>query len=332
MHRDASMAAQSRSLRNSLITLAVFTLLVAALLLAVPGLRSALEHLSKADEGLIALAILLELLSCAGYVAMFQLVFGDLGGRLTSRLSLAELAANSVVSLSGLAGIALGAWILRTKGVSAGQIARRSVVTFLLSSAVNFAAVILIGLAMWLGVLSGSRNELLTLLPAAAATVTAAAVLALPVWTRRVAMRGARFRRLRAALVALGDGVVETVRAIRSMDWRLLGAVAYWLFDNLVLYACLAAFGPAPSVWVVAMAYLVGMLANSVPVPGGLLAVEGGLVGMLLAFHVHPATLVIAAVLVYRAISLWVPAVIGSLAFVSLRREIARPVAPPMPG
>jgi len=47
---------------------------------------------------------------------------------------------------------------------------------------------------------------------------------------------------------------------------------------------------------------------------------------------VHPATLVIAAVLVYRAISLWVPAVIGSLAFLSLRREISSPVAPSMPG
>ena len=93
-----------------------------------------------------------------------------------------------------------------------------------------------------------------------------------------------------------------------------------------------AAFGHTPSFWVVAMAYLVGMLANSVPVPGGFLAVEGGLVGMLLLFDVRPASAVIAAVVVYRAISLWVPAVIGSLAFLSLRREIGRPVAPAAPG
>src|SRR5436190_21111928 len=183
MHDDASMATHTRSLRNSLISLAVFTVLVVALLLAVPGLHAALDRISDADEGLVALAIFLELLSCAGYVVMFQLVFGDLGGRLTSRLSLAELAPTSIVSLGGLAGIALGAWILRTKGISAGQIARRSVVMFLLSSAVNFAAVILIGLAMWLGVLPGSRNALLTLLPAAAAIVTAAGVLALPLWS-----------------------------------------------------------------------------------------------------------------------------------------------------
>jgi uncharacterized membrane protein YbhN (UPF0104 family) len=47
---------------------------------------------------------------------------------------------------------------------------------------------------------------------------------------------------------------------------------------------------------------------------------------------VRPASAVIAAVIVYRAISLWVPAVIGSLAFLSLRREIGRPIAPAAPG
>ena len=35
----------------------------------------------------------------------------------------------------------------------------------------------------------------------------------------------------------------EALALIRRRDWKLLGAVAYWLFDNLVLYACLAAFG-----------------------------------------------------------------------------------------
>src|SRR5207302_5998189 len=99
-------------------SLAVFFALVAAVLLAVPGLRSAADRISDANPGWVAVAIGLELLSCAGYVVLFDLVFGKLGGRLTSRLSLAELAVNSVVSVSGLAGIALGAWVLRARGVS----------------------------------------------------------------------------------------------------------------------------------------------------------------------------------------------------------------------
>ncbi|MEA2208517.1 MAG: putative heme transporter [Solirubrobacteraceae bacterium] len=324
-----ALEAQSRTLRNSLISLLIFFAIATALVLSVPDLRSALEHLADADPSLIGAAVCLELLSCAGYAVLFGLVFGMLGRRLTSRLSLSELAVNSVVSVSGLAGIALGAWVLRSEGVSVDRIARRSVLIFVLTSAVNVGAVLVIGVPMWLGLLPGSRRALLTLLPAAAALATILATLALARWAgRAAARRGVEGGRRVVALRALSDGVADALELIRGHDWRLLGALAYWLFDNLALYACLAAFGNAPSLWVVLMAYLVGMLANSVPIPGGLVAVEGGLVGMLLLFGVRPASQVVVAVVIYRAISLWVPAVIGSLAFLSLRREIAKPLAP----
>jgi len=330
---DGVMAAQSRTLRNSMISLAIFFVIVVVLLISVPGLRSAADRISDADPGWVGVAVVLEVLSCLGYVVLFELVFGMLSRGLSSRLSLSELAVNSVVSVSGLAGIALGAWVLRTKGISAERIAKRSVLIFVLTSAVNLVAVVLIGVPMWLGLLPGSQKPLLTLLPAVAALAAIAATLALAAWAGRAAARQ-RLERGRAgvALTALSGGVADALRLIRAHNWRLLGAVAYWLLDNLALYACLAAFGHAPTVWVVAMAYLVGMLANALPIPGGFVAVEGGLVGMLLLFGVRPASVVVAAVLIYRVISLWVPAVIGSLAFLSLRREIGKPIAPPVPG
>jgi uncharacterized membrane protein YbhN (UPF0104 family) len=203
------------------------------------------------------------------------------------------------------------------------------VLIFVLTSAVNVGAVVLIGVPMWLGVISGSRNPLLTLVPAAVGLATIVGTLALAEWARRAASRRrVKEGRVVVALVAVSGGIEDAVKLIRAHDWRLLGAVAYWLFDNLVLYACLAAFGNAPSFWAVAMAYLVGMMANSIPVPGGFLAVEGALWGMLLLFNVRPSAVAIAAVIVYRAISLWIPAVIGSIAFVSLRREIGKPAVP----
>jgi uncharacterized membrane protein YbhN (UPF0104 family) len=323
------MAAQSRTLRNSIISLAVFFALIAGLLVSVPGLDAAADRLTHANVPWVLAGVVFELLSCLGYVVLFVLVFGRLGRSLSSRLSLAELAVNSVVSVSGLAGIALGAWVLRSKGFSVERIAKRSVLIFVLTSAVNVGAVFFIGVPMWLGLIPGSRNPLLTLLPAAAAVLTVVGTLALAAWARRAAAaRRLRGGRMTVALVAISGGVADAIGLIRAHDWKLLGAVAYWLFDNLVLYACLAAFGERPSFWVVAMAYLVGMLANSIPVPGGFLAVEGGLVAMLLLFGVRPASVAIAAVIVYRAISLWVPAVIGSLAFLSLRHEIGTPTAP----
>jgi uncharacterized membrane protein YbhN (UPF0104 family) len=323
------LAAHSRTLRNSVISLAIFFGIVVALLLAVPGLHSVEQDISHASSGWIAVAAGLELLSCAGYVVLFGLIFGMLGKRLVSRLSLSELAVNSVVSVSGLAGLALGAWVLRSKGVSVARIAKRSVLLFVLTSAVNVGAVVVIGVPMWLGLLPGSTNPLLTLLPAAAALATILGTLALADWARRAAVRRPmESGRWAVTLVALSGGVEDAVRLIREREWRVLGAVGYWLFDNLALYACLAAFGATTSVWVVAMAYLVGMLANSLPIPGGFVAVEGGLVGMLVLFGVGPTSVVVAAVLVYRAVSLWIPALIGSVAFLSLRNEIGKPLKP----
>ncbi len=60
---------------------------------------------------------------------------------------------------------------------------------FVLTSAVNVAAVVLIGVPMWLGLLPGSQDPLLTLLPAIAALATIAGTLALAAWARRTAAR-----------------------------------------------------------------------------------------------------------------------------------------------
>jgi uncharacterized membrane protein YbhN (UPF0104 family) len=323
------LAAQSRRLRNSIVSLAVFFAIVALLLLAVPGLRAAGEQITDAKPGWVALGVGLEVLSCASFVVLFGLVFGRLGRRLSSRLSLAELAVNSVVSASGLGGLALGAWVLRSKGVSVERIAKRSVLLFVLTSAVNVSAVVLIGVPMWLGLLPGSRQALLTLLPAAAALATILGTLAAARWARRAAARrsGEQGRAV-VALIAVGGGVGDAVALIRRHDWRLLGAVGYCLWDIACLFACIAAYGHTPTFWAVAMAYLVGMLANSIPIPGGFFAVEGGIVGMLLLFGARPGSTVLAAVVTYRAISLWIPALIGTVAFMSLRGEIGKPLRP----
>lgn len=326
---EVEARAQSRTLRNSIISLAVFFGLVAGLLFAVPGLRSVAERISDAHVVWVVVAIGLELLSCAGYVVLFVLVFGRLGGHLSTRLSLAELAVNAVVSASGLGGIALGAWVLRSKGLSVEHVARRSVLLFILTSAANVIAVIVIGAPMWLSLLPGSTDPLLTLAPAIAALVVIVATVALAAWAGGAAQQARHEHgRLAVGLKALSDGVSDALRLIRRHDPRLLGAVAYLVFDILLLYTCLVAYGRTPSFSVVAMAYLIGMLANSIPIPGGFVAVEGGLVGMLVLFGLRPASVMLAAVITYRAIALWVPSIIGSIAYLSVRREIGKPLTP----
>ena len=331
----AAWKADSRRLRNGLISLAIFCALVVVLLLGVPGLfREAAERIGDAKLGWVVAGIALELLSCAGYVIVFELVFARLRKRLASRLSLSELAINSVVSAGGLGGFALGAWVLRTGGAPLRRIAERSLVLYLLTSGVNVIAVAVLGVLMGLGVIAGSTNPLITFLPAGAAIVAITVTLALAAWARGAAHRAELKERRWAALAAvLSEAVEDTLRMVRQPDWRLLGAVGYWLFDNLVLLVCFYAYGHTPAVGAVLMAYLVGMLANSLPIPGGFGSVEAALVGMLLAYGERPASLVLAAVITYRAIALWVPSIIGTAAFWSMRSEIGKPLLrQPEPG
>ena len=318
-------ASQSGQMRNGIIGLTAFFVVAAVVLLAMPGLGSVLRRIESAQPGWIAAALILEVLSCIGYVVVFLLLFGELDRRIAIRLGFAEQAANSIVSAAGAGGLALGAWVLRRRGVARDRIARSSVAMFLLTGAVNVGAVAVIGPLMGAGLLSGSRQALLTFLPAAAALAMILAGVAAGALPARVAPgEESRHPRGAALLSSLADGLDEALILLRSGDWRLLGAVGYWLFDTLVLYACFRAFGDDPALSAVAMAYLLGLLANSLPVPGGFAVIDGGLVGALLLYGVHPASLDLAAVLAYRGISAWIPSAAGLLAFASLRRDILR--------
>jgi hypothetical protein len=96
----------------------------------------------------------------------------------------------------------------------------------------------------------------------------------------------------------------------------------WWGFDIAVLWACFNAFGEPPSFAIITVAYLVGMLANTLPLPGGVGGVDGGMVGALIAFGVEPE-LALIAVLAYRGFAFWLPIVPGALAYVGLRRTVA---------
>ena len=137
-------------------------------------------------------------------------------------------------------------------------------------------------------------------------------------------------------LASLAAGISETQAVLRRPNWRLLGAVGYWLFDVAVLWLAFRAFGAAPPFGVIVMGYLIGMGASALPIPGGIGAVDASLVGMLAVYGAAFSTAV-AAVLIYRAIELWVPTLVGTLAYVLLRRDLRQPIAPrgglwPAPG
>jgi uncharacterized membrane protein YbhN (UPF0104 family) len=120
----------------------------------------------------VVLAIGLEVASSLSYVAMFRPVFcRRMTWRSSAEIALSELAVGSIVPASGAGGVALGAWILSRYGMPGAVIARRSVAFLLIKSSVNFVAVAVIGLLLFIGV-APHRSEALTLLPAALVTAT----------------------------------------------------------------------------------------------------------------------------------------------------------------
>ncbi|MGA2012421.1 MAG: lysylphosphatidylglycerol synthase transmembrane domain-containing protein [Solirubrobacteraceae bacterium] len=313
-----------RSLWRGLISLAILAVLVVSLLLAVPGLHGVGDEVSDMNLGWLLVGVLLEILSCLGYVLAFLQVFDRAPVRFGARVALSELAFGAAVSLGGAGSVAVGAWLLVDRGGNPTRVAERSAVLFLLTSAVNVITLLLAGLGLYVGLLPGPRNPLLSLVPAVVCAAVLVLFLALPRISERIAQRRAPGR-LRTLLVETATSIRLTEQVLFTPDWRIIGAIAFLWCDIAVLAVCFAAAGPVPPLAVIVLAYQIGYLSNLVPVPGNVGVLDGSLVGMFVLFGVS-ATTATAATVVYHAISLWVPAMWGTFAFVLLRRSRGRPI------
>jgi uncharacterized membrane protein YbhN (UPF0104 family) len=310
-------------LRRSLLLLAAVVVVVVALIALIPGLSSLRDRFNGAVPGWLAFAAVLELASCASYVLVFRGVFcRHMSWRTSSEIGLSELAANSLFSVGGAGGLALGAWILRRGGLPASYIAHRTVAFFLLTSLANVSFLALGGLGLATGVLHGSPSLLAGLIPAVAGVAAIALALGVRPVAAFLARRWMR-ERLVAAAEAVGDGVDEALRVLRTGDpMILLGAAGYMLFDVAMLGVCFTAFGnDVPPAGVLLVAYIIGQLGSLIPIPGGIGGVDGGLIGTLVLYGVD-ATDAAVAVIAYRGLLLSIPALLGLPALAVLRRRL----------
>jgi uncharacterized membrane protein YbhN (UPF0104 family) len=315
-----------RHLLHRLILLAVPLALIAALIVSLPGLGTLRARFSAADPWLLALIAALKLCSCLSNVLAFRDVFcPSMSWRFSYRLGMAEQAVNVLLPTGGAGGLALGAWALRQGGMSTEHIGRRSVAFFVLTSIPNFACAALLGPLLLLGLFPGDVPVALTAVMTALAWICAAIAAMLPLLLGRLdrarpteGMLG----KLRLAAILVGDGIKDTGELIRTGRWQaILGAIGYLGFDVAALIVGFAAFGPVLPLGPLIFAYVIGQLGGLIPVPGGVGGTDGGLIG---AFVLYGSSLsqAVAATLAYRAFQLGVPAVLGTLAFVGLRRSL----------
>jgi uncharacterized membrane protein YbhN (UPF0104 family) len=235
-----------------------------------------------------------------------------------------------VLPVSGAGGLALGVWALRRGGMSTERIARRTVGFYLLTSLANVGGVIAFAGLYAVGILDHDRNSTLTYASGAASAAATGIVLALP-WLLESRGRGARLGKrsdrlaavVRLARCSLAQGVRDAVVLLRQRSIGVLaGSFGTLAFDIAVLGVTFKAFGYSPPLGVLVLGYLIGQLGGNLPLPGGIGSVDAGLIGIFALYH-QPLAPTTAAVLVYHAIALWIPALPGSVAFVQLRRRLA---------
>ena len=314
---DPRPGKQRPKVAAQLATLGLLAILAVTLLASVPGLRNDVNEIGQISPVWLVLAVLLELASDVSFVVLFRRFFDRLAGRDARALAWTEQATGALLPGGGAGGLAIGGWLIHLAGAPTDWIVRRSGGLFFLTSAVNAATVIAAGLALILGA-SGPNDFTLAGLPTLLVGAVTLVVVALPAVVRSRPRTPAWIRAISAGV----QDAEETT--FRRPSWRLLGALGYLWFDIAVLWLVLRALGEAPSVPALILAYTVGYIANTLPIPGGIGVLDAGLTGALVLYGVSPAPAA-AAVIVYHAIALWVPGLGGLIGYIRVRPRLITP-------
>ncbi len=328
-------------LRSRLLKLAGYLVVVYLIVKLLPGLEQALSSLERVSWEWVVVAVAIEVVSETGFVTSWRAIVDpeDLlsrdgrGERMGTRVAWAQLGGGMLVPGGSLSSVGVGAWILHRFGMPTKLVAERQFNLSFLNTGIDALALIAFGVGLASGIFPGEQKLTLTLLPAAVAAIAILAVLRIAGRAESYAARThAKHPKLAVSIATLARAVEDTRALLVHRDGlkSVLGALAYLGFDVLVLWSAFIAINahPAPGFAVVLMAYIIGALGGSAPLPAGIGAI-GGMVGMLILYGVqHNAAVV--AVLLYQAIGQLVPLIGGGIAYLFLRGKFGPIEADPI--
>jgi uncharacterized protein (TIRG00374 family) len=326
--------------RRRVILFAVFVLASIAFLYCVlpqiGGVRDAYARVSDGDNAWLAAALAFELASIASYVALFHGIHVPPGSPLTHRdsylITMAGLAATRLFAAGGAGGVAVTAWALRRSGMERREVAERMIAFLVVLYGAYVVAMVACGIGLRVGIFPGEAPFGLTVVPAIIGGIALLLFGGLALVPEdfeqrieRMAQRRPRvarwLRRFALAPASMRGGIRFALHKAVHPDLAMLGAITWWAFNIAVLWASFRAFGESPPIAVLVQAFFVGMLANLLPIPGGIGGVDGGMIGALAAFGM-PAGTAVLAVLSYRLFAFWLPTVPGVIAYFQLRRRV----------
>lgn len=246
---------------------------------------------------------------------------------------LAGNAFNRVTPGGGATGAALQARML----VDAGYEYTTAITAITVQSLMITAALVAMPVLVIPGVLTGTALPGSLLQAAwlgAVVFVIMAAVGTLLLATRRpvrwlgdgVARIANLFRLRKPKIEGLGDRLLverDEIRETMGSRWpeAVGAAVGRWFFEYLVLLLALYAIDAKPDPWSVLLAFVAASVLSMIPItPGGLGFVEAGLTATLVAAGISTEK-ALAATLLFRLVSFWLPLPIGAAAGWWFRRR-----------
>jgi uncharacterized protein (TIRG00374 family) len=327
----------------------LFLLLVVGIYVVFPklvGLDDAVKKLGNADPVWLVIAVGFNVAAFGAYVALFRGVLAGtrddelrrrLNFRASYQITMAGLAATRIFSAAGAGGIVLTYWALRKAGMERRRSACRMVAFLVLTYAVYTGALVIFGILLRTGVLPGDNPVGGTIVPAVVSTCVMAGFALIALIPQDIERRIQKFAggyrrtryltRLAKGPATLASGVRTAIAYVRHPGRGALavgGAVGFWAANIGVLWASFEAFGGDVPFGVLVQGFFVGMAANLIPSPaGGVGSVDAGMIGAFVLFGIDES-IVFPAVLTYRVIAFWLPIPPGIVAFIQLRKTVAR--------
>jgi uncharacterized membrane protein YbhN (UPF0104 family) len=336
---DGTPLTSPRSRIRYVLALVVAGLLVYAVVVASGGLRDAVHQLRHASLIWIVPAIALESLAYAAAGWLLFLLRGDnpeLGWGTTVRVALVMWGLGSLLPAAPTEGIALSVSELGRRGEGR----QRAITMLLVAGWCQFWALVITAAvaSVVVDAVGHPDPDDATRLLVVAGVLTAISLIVVALVRRPVigklvadAMWLLPHRRKRTRNEHRAAGIDEQARLIALLGPRArraaiaLASTVWWIADVGGLWIALHAAHADADFGLVTLAYVAGTVASWVPLlPGGLGAVEIAVPAVLHHFGV-PLSVALAGTLLWRGLSLFLPAAAGALAYGSLRA--ARPVA-----
>lgn len=295
-----------------------------AVLLKVASPAQVLHALGDMNPAWLAGAVAFELASCLCYLVVFRRFFPEPPRSVGRQVAWIAMGAGAVLPGGNFSSAAATGWLLRNHGIGTRPLIERCGAMLCFLTLFGFLVNGLAAAALLIGLGDGPHDLEHAGVPILVSLFVLGAATAALTIGRRYDRRSRRF--LRSFTTSLD----QAWRAVTAPHWRMLGAVGFLLFDLAALWASCRATGHPIGVLAVAVAYFIGYLATMIPMPAGLGVLDSGLAGALVLYGFSPAASV-GAVLVYHAISVWVPGLGGLLAWLPTRYRTRPPETSPLP-